>query len=378
MKLSTAPFKSICLTNILFMLFFLLSMPSSAQTLIDSSCTKYFQITDRLKKGDTLSRTDWKKFISDKAIVDYMNDQGVDEAYFESYRKNMQIVYMPQNEVLLQKRLTEPFKYWLTYMIYQYKKNETGMKAYLQRIENDPQAYFNTCYQYAYTALPKSAHKKLPELKVAIIPIHNDAHAQDGLIIYTLLCAYMNDYNRPGALGGHELHHMLRPQPNFEIKAEDDGVVMAMYRVLNEGSADMVDKKYMTDTASRLLPTQRYYQEFFDEGKKILPHMDSLLQTGPELWTKLKTREFFEGTPYSSGHVPGTYMSHYIEKNDMKTDLLKSLDDPFYFFLIYDRAAKKDKDHPFSFSTTAIKNIKQLRKKYISTSAGTKNSGSSR
>jgi hypothetical protein len=341
------------------------AQPAFAQSFVDSTCYKYFQITAKLKKGDTLSRADWKTFISDKSIQDYMADQGVNDQYFESYRKNMQIVYMPKYDSILQKRLADPYSYWLTYMINQYKIDEDGMKAYLKRIATDPGSYFDKSYEYAYSALPKTAHKKLPGLKVAIIPIHNDAHAQEGLIIYTLLCAYKNDKNRLGALGGHELHHMLRPQPTFEIEPQDESAVMAMYRILNEGSADMVDKKYMTDSASRLLPTQRYFQEFFNEGKKILPHLDSLFKQDQVTWKSLKVRDYFKGTPFSSGHVPGTYMSHYIEKNGYKAELIKSLDDPFSFFLIYDKASKKDREKPFRFSTAAMKNIQLLKNKYI-------------
>lgn len=353
------------LTFILTAVFITASSFLFAQTFEDATCYKYFEITARLKKGDSLSRAEWKNFLSDKAIQDYMADQGVDDKYFESYRKSLQIVYMPKNAAILQKRLEDPGSYWLTYMINQYKINEDGMKEYLRQIDQDPKSYFDISYKYAYAALPKKAHKKLPGLKVAIIPIHNDAHAQKDMIIYTLLCAYKNDQNRMGALGGHELHHMLRPQPEFDIAPQDNSPVTAMYRVLNEGSADMVDKKYMTEAATLLLPEQRYFQEFFDEGKKLLPHMDSLLQKNPETWKNLKVKDFFKGTPYSGGHVPGTYMVHYIEKNGLKRELLQSMDDPFAFFLIYDKAARKDKEIPFRFSDAALQNIKNLRNKYI-------------
>jgi len=350
---------------IVFTIIISISQSCIAQSFVDSTCYQYFEITAKLKQGDSLSRSDWKSFLSNEAIKDYMADQGVNEQYFESYRKNMQIVYMPKNNSILQKRLADPNSYWLTYMINQYKVDEDDMKEYLKRIDSDPKSYFDKSYQYAYSALPKTAHKKLPNLKVAIIPIHNDAHAQDGLIIYTLLCAYKNDQNRLGALGGHELHHMLRPQPSFDIEPDDNSIIMAMYRVLNEGSADMVDKKYMTDTASRLMPSQKYFQEFFDEGKKILPLMDSLFSQDVKNRKSLKVRDYFKGTPYTSGHVPGTYMAHYIEKNGLKNEFIKSLDDPFSFFLIYDRASKKDKSKPFRFSKASIHNIEFLRKKYI-------------
>jgi hypothetical protein len=161
----------------LLLLCLLCVAPVYAQTITDSACTQYFKITDRLRKGDSLSRDAWHSFLQDKAIQTYMADQGVDESYYEAYRKNMQIVYMPQKADLLQTRLKDSTKYWLTYMMYQYKKHEAGMKAYLQKLEQHPNDYFNACYRYAYSALPKRAHRKLPKYAFSIIPIHNDAHA---------------------------------------------------------------------------------------------------------------------------------------------------------------------------------------------------------
>ena len=341
-----------------------LTIPSYSQKFTDSACTRYFEITDRLRAGDSLSRDTWQSFLKDKSIQTYMQDQGVGDAYFESYRRNMQIVYMPQKSELLNARLKDSSTYWLTYMIYQYKKHEAGMRAYLSNIKNNPGAYFNSCYNYAYSALPKSAHKKLPEMVFSIIPIHNDAHAETNLIIYTLLCAYFNDMNRYGALGGHELHHALRPQPDFKMEEKDKAAVTLMYVVLNEGTADMVDKKYMTDTASKLLPYQRYFKEFFDEAKPVLPNLDSLLQITAQTGKAFKIREYLKPTSYTSGHVPGMYMAHYIEKHGKKRKMIQHIADPFYFFILYNQAAKKDADKPYVFSKKTMDYIQRLQKKY--------------
>ncbi|GAB2684802.1 hypothetical protein GCM10027037_02610 [Mucilaginibacter koreensis] len=353
--------KSVRLT---LLLLFAITTLSVAQTIDVSPCKRYFEITDRLRQGDTLSRDTWHAFLQDKAIQTYMADQGVDESYYEAYRKNMQIVYMPQKDSILQRRLKDSSAYWLTYMIYQYKKHEAGMKAYLAKIEADPAAYFNASYQYAYTALPARAHRKLPQYAFTIIPIHNDAHAQSNWIIYTLLCAYFNDANRLGALGGHELHHALRPQPSFEPEHADKSAATIMYAIMNEGSADMVDKKYMTDTAKALLPYQRYFKDFFDEAKPVMPHLDSMLQLNAKMDTVIKFRQYLKGTEYTSGHVPGTYMAYYIEKNGLKVKLLPHIENPFYFFMIYNEAAKKDKTHPYVFSKATMAYIERLYKKY--------------
>lgn len=294
-----------------------------------------------------------------------MADQGVDESYYEAYRKNMQIVYMPQKADMLQTRLKDSSNYWLTYMIYQYKKHEVGMKAYLKKIDQDPEAYFRVCYQYAYSALPKSAHGKLPGQAFSIIPLHNDVHVEDHWVVFTLLCAYFYDTNQLGALGGHEMHHALRPAPKFKPQPKDETVVTVLYKILNEGSADMVDKKYTTDTARVLLPYQRLTGEFYDEGKAVLPHLDSLLQIKAQKDTLFKVRDYLRGASNTSGHIPGTYISSVIEKNGLKSKLLMHIDDPFYFFLVYNQAALKDKSRPFVFSKASIEYITSLRKRYM-------------
>jgi hypothetical protein len=68
-------------------------------------------------------------------------------------------------------------------------------------------------------------------------------------------------------------------------------------------------------------------------------------------------RQFLKGAETTSGHVPGMYMSYYIEQNGLKKDLLQHLDDPFLLFhLTYNKAAKKDKQHKaYVFSDTSVK-----------------------
>ncbi|UHG94743.1 DUF5700 domain-containing putative Zn-dependent protease [Spirosoma oryzicola] len=349
------------------MLFFTLSIGLSsalAQTLVDSTCKRYFAITDQLRQGDTLDPKVWNQLMNDKAIQMYIRDQGVDEGYIERYKRTMQLVYMPQNEALLQSRLKDSTKYWLTYILYQYKKNEAGMRAYLTNLEKDPAKYFNDCYRYTYAMLPKSAQKRATNQIYSIIPIHYDAHAENDYIVCSLLCAYLNDKNQYGVLGGHELHHILRPRIDYtKITSEDENVVALLEITLNEGSADMIDKKYMTNKDTVLLPFQRYFNTFFEEGKHLLPQIDSLLQLSAKGST-FTVRQFLKGTIFTGGHVPGTYMAHYIEKNQLTSKLVARINDPFHFYLLYNEAARKDPSKPYVFSKASVGYITRLRKKY--------------
>lgn len=335
-----------------------------AQTLVDSTCKYYFTITDQLRQGDTLDAKVWNKLMKDKSIQMYLNDQGVDRDYAERYRRTMQVVYMPRNEAVLQSRLKDSTKYWLTYILYQYKKNEAGMRAYLTKLEKNPTNYFNDCYRYTYATLPKSAQKRATNQIYSVIPIHYDAHAENNYIICSLLCAYLNDKNQYGVLGGHELHHILRPRIDYtKITPDDENVVALLEVTLNEGSADLIDKKYMTNKDTVLLPFQRYFNTFFEEGKHLLPQIDSLLQLSAKGST-FTVRQFLKGTVFTGGHVPGTYMAHYIEKNQLKSQLVAHINDPFYFYLLYNEAARKDSSKPYVFSKASVAYITKLRKKY--------------
>ncbi|WP_162903324.1 DUF5700 domain-containing putative Zn-dependent protease [Taibaiella koreensis] len=340
-----------------------LATRSMAQSIDDRSCWEYFNITARLKAGDSLSKEEWNGFLQNEAIRVYMKDQGVDSAYFERYRRIMEIVYMPANEAKLQRQLKDPEQYWWTYIVNEYKVNEDKMKAYLEWIDKSKTDYLDTCYHYSYGMLPVQAHGRVPGLRFSIIPLHNDAHVENGWIIYTLMAAYFNDANKLGVLGGHELHHILRPRFLFETEAEDKVVVTVLQRILNEGSADLIDKPYM-GSRSGLLEFQKGYPEsFLEEGVPVLKHIDSLLAQDKVDKGALKVNQLIN-TSNTSGHIPGYYMMQVIERNGYRKELIAHISNPFYYIYLYDRASKKDRQGAYILSPATLKYIGSLDKKY--------------
>ncbi|WP_236850461.1 DUF5700 domain-containing putative Zn-dependent protease [Chryseobacterium sp. MEBOG07] len=213
--------------------------------------------------------------------------------------------------------------------------------------------------------LPKKYQKKAEDYKVTIIPIHNDAHVRNSWMIFTLMCAYFHDNNRMGAMGGHELHHVLRPQLVFEVEDEDAVIINLLQRILNEGSADLTDKIYEGKDAVKLLEFQRgAREEFIADGAKVIKNIDSLLSVKPLDRSKLKMNKLIN-TGNTSGHVPGCYMSAIIDKAGFKKDLIKHVEDPFQFVYLYDKASKKDKD-AYVLSATTMNLVRELDKKYRS------------
>ncbi|MCT2560399.1 DUF5700 domain-containing putative Zn-dependent protease [Chryseobacterium herbae] len=348
---------------ILTLFAFLSSQIVYSQTFDDSTCWEYFKITQDLKNDKPLDKKTWNQFLKNEAIQVYLNDQGVDSAYIENYRKAMETVYMPKNSAELQKRLKKPMNNWWYYIVNEYKVNEDQMKKYLVDIKKDPKHYFDTCYQYTYQMLPKQYQKTAPELKVTIIPIHNDAHVKNSWMVYTLLSAYFHDMNRMGAMGGHEFHHVLRPQLVFDVEDQDAVIVGLLQRILNEGSADLTDKIYEGKDAVKLLEYQRgTREEFIADGAKAIKNIDSLLSVKPLDRSTLKINKLIN-TGNTNGHVPGCYMSAIIEKAGYKKELIKHVDDPFRFVYLYDKASKKDKN-AYVLSSTTMDLVRELDKKY--------------
>lgn len=91
-----------------------------------------------LKRGDSLSLSDWKNFLQIESNQIYIENQGFDKDYIERLRKTIQFVYMPQYDSLLQARLVainkDPSSYWLTYKVYVYKAHEQELKNYESEI----------------------------------------------------------------------------------------------------------------------------------------------------------------------------------------------------------------------------------------------------
>lgn len=343
----------------------LTSYPLYAQTIDDSSCWEYFMITEDLKRDQPLDKAKWNNFLKNEAIQVYLKDQGVDSTYMENYRKTMEIVYMPKNSAVLQEKLKDQNKNWWTYIVNEYRLNEDNMKKYLSQLKIDQEKYFDTCYQYSYRMLPKKNHKKAPEYRVTIIPIHNDAHVENGWMIFTLMAAYFSDHNKNGTLGGHEFHHVLRPRLVFDTEEEDKVIVSLLQRILNEGSADLIDKRYEGEDALKLLEFQRGYPEsFIAEGPKTLKNIDSLLSLKSLDRSRLKISQLID-TWNTSGHIPGYYMANIIETEGYKKQLIEHIEDPFRFIYLYNDAAKKNKG-AYVLSSAAIEVIRGLDKKYRS------------
>lgn len=339
--------------------FFTITHSSKAQTINIDAVTAYWKLTDRLKQNIPLTDDEWNAFIAINGNKTYAESEFTarDLGY---YRKAIEIVYMPKNDSIMKVNLKA--QNWYCMLAKRYKDEEPVLKAYLANTIQNP-AYFNNAYQYVYEYLPKKAQHHIQGLNLYYNCLSNDAVSYPNGLYFSLLSVIDNAKAKTGTLEAHELHHRLRTNIDFDStkvsNAHADGLVWALNSIPNEGIADMIDKPdaYRIDTAG-------IKEWLLDPAPATLKSLDSCMQLMAANKTAglEKTRYYRKMLKGTVGHMPGFYMARIIVKNGYKNQMVNQSNDPFQFFYIYNKAAKKDDDHPYLFSETSMHYLKHLRK----------------
>ncbi|HWJ03860.1 MAG TPA: DUF5700 domain-containing putative Zn-dependent protease [Verrucomicrobiae bacterium] len=328
-----------------------------AQKIDAAAAVRYFELTDSLRQGLPLTPEAWKVFLGMDGNRQYIENQAYSERFLENYRKAMEVVYMPQNDTTLQRRLKDPQNNFLTYVAYQYKAHEPELRRYLAQVSADPDAYLATMYEKCYTMLPKRMHGKSPAATLYLTAFNNDAVAHGGDIILTLWADYNYSKVVPGILGGHELFHLVWKEKNYAVAEKDKSLLFLLNLLLREGAPDLIDKKH---TAVAGFPDDLRYGEYLMQmGAKAMPLIETAIKemaTGTRSYSTKELRQTF-----MNGHVPGYYMADIIERNGLRNKLVKNVQDPFRFVDLYNEAAKKDKAKPFVFSDEVIAHLRRLK-----------------
>ncbi|WCT14796.1 DUF5700 domain-containing putative Zn-dependent protease [Mucilaginibacter jinjuensis] len=332
---------------------------SKAQSINIDAVTAYWKLTDKLKQNIPLTDEQWNTFIAIDGNKTYAESEFTarDLGY---YRKAIEIVYMPKNDSIMKVNLKA--QNWYCMLAKRYKDEETALKAYLANTIQNP-AYFNNAYQYVYEYLPKKAQHHVEGLKLYYNCLSNDAVSYPNGLFFSLLSVIDNAKAKTGTLEAHELHHRLRPRLDFDStkvsNAHADGLLWAITAIPNEGIADMIDKPgdYRIDTAG-------IKEWLLDPAPATLKSLDSCMQLmAANKTTGLEKIRYYRNMLKSTvGHMPGFYMARVIVKNGYKKQMVNLSDDPFQFFFTYNKAAKKDNEHPYIFSDVSINYLKELRK----------------
>jgi hypothetical protein len=343
------PFLLLCLL--------LTSATSSAQTVNIDAATRYWEITDALRRDEPLTDLVWRDFLALPGNKIYVQAVYNDEQ-LARYRRAIEVVYMPRYDSLRRAKLKA--KVWYYVLANDYREHESEDKRYVTAMQQKPD-YLEKMYAYAYEALPTRNHTKVAGLKLYYAMLGNDATSQAEGLVFSLRSVRDNNAVKPGILEAHEMHHQLRTTRDYgAIDPADDNLLWALYSALNEGTADLTDKlPELHDAAD-----SAYIRSWLlQPTPAVVQRIDSTMQVqaagGPAAPLKFY-RHLTNGT---NGHLPGFYMAYTIVQAGYRQQLLDHADDPLAFALLYQKAAKKS-NSPARFSPVAERYLRQLARKY--------------
>jgi hypothetical protein len=343
----------------------------NAQKFDTKSIDKFWSLVTIMKADKPITDSLWTDFYNEKGNKIWFDaSRNLDKNYPESYRKCMEIVFMPSKKVLLNGYLKNINARSLDTIfvkgLYEnYALNEAGLRQFFKRMKET--AYMDSVYFLASKMLPKNfvkPQKKLDTLNIFIHGIESSAMAGSKGIFFALAGLYTIEKTQFGALGGHELHHILRVSLLTEkIDSTEEFGVYALEDCLNEGSADLINVPNVINQPN--FESLRIFQ--LEGSEDILKTLDNWLKTayiskGKTYKTYREVQELFK---YSGGHNPGYFMADVIQSNGFLEDLREHISNPFYFLKLYQKAAKKDPRKIFLFSKESLKYVLILEKKYL-------------
>lgn len=340
-----------------------------SQKINSEAISKFWNVVDYLKLDKELTDSVWSSYYNLSGNKNYMLNNRSEENVLE-HRKYLELIFRPSFSDSLKK--IEKIKNSdhnedIFQNLYFIKLNEEKLRNYSKEVESPD--YLPLSIKLSKKYLPKNKYNSIPaNLTIYLMAITYDAAVQDSSMYFGLACVYDLDRFQKGSTAAHELHHLLRK--NLEcgkgLSKTDSASVSIVDQINNEGCADLIDKTIIIDNESKILIGSLLKDWLMGSADITIQKIDSCLILNSRATLIYATDENFrEITGFSSGHIPGFYMVDIIKRNGYLKELIKNNDDPFNFFYLYNKAAKKDKRNPSRFSDETIEYLKRLESKLI-------------
>jgi hypothetical protein len=353
------------------LLLFVYSNNLVAQNLNIESATKFWELVDIVKKDNSISDSLWREYRNVKANSLWFGMAiQLDKNYEPFYKNAIEIVFKPSNKFkrdsILAITKNSPRNIQNTFIIGLYENyflKETAIREFYKKVSGT--AYLDTIYKIASKMLPKKYVKPTEKLRTLNIYIHcieNGANATKHGIIFSMAGLYNFENINFGTMGAHELHHLLRTSKlKNTIQNNHKFAVDIMESCLNEGSADMLNLLPVIDKPDFASLRDMTLNSSEDKIRTIDKCFTEQYIDTSKIQTSEEVSKLFN---YLGGHNPGYFMAQTIMKNGYANEFTEIVDNPFAFFLLYQKSSKKDKSKPPTFSKTTIKFIKNLEKMY--------------
>lgn len=343
----------------------LFSLGAKAQQFNTTAIQQLWRLIDQLKQDKPLTDSLWNAYYNLPGNKNYI-EANRDLKQALAHRHDLELVFRPSMQdslPALRKRAGSDPDDILRNVLYIHD-HEAELRNYTGVITSA--GYLPKCIALAKRFLPAGKYNEIPkELTIYISAMTFDAAVQSPAMYFGLSIIYEFDRYQQGTIAAHELHHQLRVNRYIEkpVSSADSASYYIVYQVNNEATADLVDKTVAVAHAATLYDAKGLLSWLFDDAPKVIRRLDSALQVNAtNAKGALRFRDFRKLTNYSSGHVPGFYMTTVIVRNGGEKSLIAQSDNVFQIFYLYNKLAKNDKEHPPLYSEATISYLKRLEK----------------
>jgi hypothetical protein len=335
-----------------------------AQKFNTDAVNKFWVLVDRVKMDKPLTDSLWNSYYNLYGNRNYIENNR-DTAQALEHRKYLEWVFRPSmadSLVTVINKKNNPTNDILKNLLY-VKAHENALRNYTPQITSP--AYVKTCIALAKNYLPANVKTFPKGLTIYINAMTFDAAVQPPDMYFGLSVIYENDRFQKGTIAAHEFHHQLRvnKESTGKLTPADSASYSIIYQINNEGAADQVDKTLALKYRKTMYGAGELMHWLFDDAEKTISRLDSALLVNSKNDAHLSAHDFRVLTHYSSGHIPGFYMTNVIIRNGNQRELILHSDNPFHIFYLYNQSAKKDKANPPVFSDGTMAYLKQLEKR---------------
>jgi hypothetical protein len=347
----------------------------------------FWGVVGILEAGREPTETQWDMFFAAPGYK-ALTEREFGRAYFQ---KTLRAVFMPSQSGLEEQVLDEykqqgGFLAWYTPLVlegfHEADRDREWMASRVEELKIYP--YLKKAAGVALRYLPEDETDTYPEVDFIVF---NDSRGYSPLIIgltgkddlepaeLDCLKGQGQDRHWPFVLHmAHESFHLYRDrQQEIELPEEDHPdypVLWTLDQMENEGIGDLINRKALyygngcladTERASKLQEEQRAQPATL----RIMDAFLSEMADDPDLVEGMgrQLRRFIP----QSGHPTGFFMANIIEEELGTEALVEVVRNPFAFFTLYNKAARKNGTAPV-LSSKAMTLLRSLERKYLNTS----------
>lgn len=332
-----------------------------SQQLNFEPCYAFWKLTDRLREGVKLTAEDWQQ------VKETDGYKRVNKAAWNQFVQQVTLVYSPGNQECIQQEMKKDRS---LQRIIRYEKEEARLKNYIATI--DQLHLMDSAMGYTKRMLPQKWKNCFPAPKVDFILYNYDGSAREyGITMDLLMSCDMETY-RPGAFLGHELLHYALFYCRIKLRhfkvvpQEQQAAFGAINGISEEGIADLIDKPFVLfDEQSPYREKEAFLSLYQTQSSvciaKLNQAFEQLADQAREPYTSFS---YWNSIVLATGHVPGMYMGRLIQQQGLTDELIQHIDNPFVFFYLYNKAARKAANGSPEFSQKALRFLKSMEKRH--------------